>query len=54
MADDNQIIIDVEINSQQASQRVVELTQQITKQRNELSKQNKILNTNLKHHLKKV
>ncbi|MCH2216647.1 MAG: hypothetical protein MK076_00970 [Flavobacteriales bacterium] len=43
MADDNQIIIDVEINSQQASQRVVELTQQITKQRNELSKQNKIL-----------
>ena len=43
MADENQIIIDVEINSQQASQRVVELTQQITRQRNELAKQNKIL-----------
>ncbi len=43
MADENKIIIDVEIDSQEASKRVVELTQQIARQRNELTKQNKIL-----------
>jgi hypothetical protein len=41
--EENKIIIDVEINSQEASKRVVELTGQIAKQRNELAKQNKLL-----------